>query len=124
MLAPGSTRLPWGAQMKKTTLLAGVATGALAIAAPAHAADLRMPVKAPPIAAPVPYFSWTGCYIGAHVGWGWGNKDFNNARSGSGSAEPSLNGTVKQSGGIFGGQLGCNYQFANAFVLGIEGSVA
>jgi len=110
--------------MKKTTLLAGVATGALAIAAPAHAADLRMPVKASPIAAPVPYFSWTGCYIGAHVGWGWGNKDFNNPRNGNGSAEPSLAGTVDQSGAIFGGQLGCNYQFANAFVLGIEGSVA
>src|ERR1700674_5637915 len=96
----------------KKILLAGVATAAVAVAAPASAADLRMPVKAAPIAAPAPYFSWTGCYIGAHIGWGWGNKDFANATSG-GSAEFNLNGTVDQSGAIFGGQLGCNYQFAN-----------
>src|SRR5260370_30665450 len=116
MLASRSTR-PWGAQMKKTTLLAGVATGALAIAAPAHAADLRMPVKAAPIAAPAPYFSWTGCYIGAHVGWGWGSKGFHNA-PGTSSETSCANGNVKTSGAIFGGQLGCDYQRQNNFLIG------
>src|SRR5438132_9745179 len=109
--------------MKKTTLLAGVATGALAIAAPANAADLRMPVKAAPIVAPAPYFSWTGCYIGTHVGWGWGRKDFGNARSGS-SALPSVNTSFDTSGAIFGGQLGCNYQLQSNWVIGLEGSVS
>lgn len=103
----------------KKILLAGVATTAIAVAVPASAADLRMPVKAAPIAAPAPYFSWTGCYIGAHVGWGWGNKDFVNTAS-----SPSLNGSIDTSGGIFGGQLGCNYQIQNNLVLGIEGSVS
>jgi outer membrane immunogenic protein len=123
MLVSGSTRFPWGAQMKKTTLLAGVAAGALAIAAPASAADLRMPVKAAPIAARAPYFSWTGCYIGAHVGWGWGRKEFSNGRSSDGTAN-SFDGNVDTSGAIFGGQLGCNYQFQGNWVLGIDGAVS
>jgi outer membrane immunogenic protein len=123
MLVSGSTRFPWGAQMKKI-LLAGVATGALAIAAPASAADLRMPVKAAPIAAPAPYFSWTGCYVGVHAGWGWGQKQFSSAPSSTSSQIREHTGTVDNSGGLFGGQLGCNYQFQNNFVLGLEGSIA
>lgn len=34
----------------------------------ASAADL--PMKAAPMVAPIPVFSWTGCYIGGHVGGG------------------------------------------------------
>src|SRR5262249_51215334 len=66
---------PTGAQMKKL-LLGSVATGALIAAGSANAADLA--VKAPrvaPVAPPVPVFSWTGCFVGAHVGWGWGRHD-------------------------------------------------
>src|SRR4051812_1529922 len=63
-----------GAQMKKLLL----ASSALAFAGSAFAADLqpapRMAVKAPVVAA-VP-FSWTGCYVGAEAGYGWGTKDF------------------------------------------------
>jgi outer membrane immunogenic protein len=109
----------------KKILLAGVATAALAVAAPANAADLRMPVKAAPISAPAPYFSWTGCYVGVHVGYGWGHKDFTNGRSSSGDSTASLDGNVDTSGGLFGGQVGCNYQLAtNNLVIGIEGSFA
>ena len=41
----------------------------------AWAADLtyKAPVKAEPAAAPA--FSWTGCYVGGHVGGGWGTRD-------------------------------------------------
>ena len=38
------------------------------------AADL--PMKAPPMAMPVPVFSWTGCYVGAHVGGGSQHDSF------------------------------------------------
>jgi hypothetical protein len=32
--------------------------------------------KAPPLAAVVPpHFSWTGCYIGGHIGGGWGRME-------------------------------------------------
>ena len=34
---------------------------------------MRMPVKAAP-APIVTVFSWTGCYIGGHVGYAWGKK--------------------------------------------------
>src|ERR1700676_2144722 len=34
----------------------------------ASAADLAMPMKAPP---PLPVFCWTGFYIGADVGYAW-----------------------------------------------------
>jgi outer membrane immunogenic protein len=95
------------------------------------AADLA--VKAPrvaPIVAPVPVFSWTGCFVGAHVGWGWGKKDFNVFDT-SFTPAPSLSGGIDTSGPIFGGQLGCDWQFgagkgpgAGAWVIGIQGSIS
>ena len=45
----------------------------LAASLSAQAADMPL-YKAPP-PAPVP-FSWTGFYIGAHVGGGWGSREF------------------------------------------------
>jgi outer membrane immunogenic protein len=36
----------------------------------AMAADMRMPVKAPPVVDPP--FSWTGFYLGGNVGYSWG----------------------------------------------------
>ena len=48
---------------------------ALAMAAPATAADLpsRGPItKAPPPVAPIGY-NWTGCYVGVNGGYGWSN---------------------------------------------------
>ena len=53
----------------KKLLFAATAAGALA--APAQAADL--PVKAPPVVAAAVY-SWTGFYIGGHVGYAWGRS--------------------------------------------------
>jgi|ERR1700756_742923 outer membrane immunogenic protein len=46
-------------------LLSGAALLALTAGAPVFAADLA--VKAPPN-VPAPVFSWTGCFVGAHVG--------------------------------------------------------
>ena len=50
--------------MKKLLLL----SSAIVAAGPALAADL--PMKAPPMAAAVPY-SWTGCHVGGHIGGAW-----------------------------------------------------
>ena len=52
-------------------LFAGIALAAVA-AGPALAADLpvRQPVYAPPRLF-VPYFNWTGCYLGLNGGYGW-----------------------------------------------------
>ena len=49
------------------------ATAALiALASPASAADMRLPVyKAPPVA---PVWSWSGCYLGGHAGGLWATQ--------------------------------------------------
>ena len=50
-------------------LTAGVALLALGLSVPAKAAD--MPVK---YVAPAPIFTWTGCYVGATIGYKWGTS--------------------------------------------------
>jgi outer membrane immunogenic protein len=108
----------------KNLLLAGVAGVALVAGAPAGAADLgTQPYKAPPVWAPVLLFTWSGCYIGGHVGGGWGRKDFSDTGDGAfvgdGKAPQSIR--VDTSGFLGGGQIGCDYQFAPNWVVGIEG---
>src|ERR1700731_2588664 len=108
---------PLGGAMKKL-LLSTVAGAALFAAAPANAAD--MPLKAPPMVAP--YYSWTGCYVGAHTGWGWGRK-----RGTEQTISPSPKFTAfgfDTSGAVFGGQVGCDYQFAGNWVLGVQGAIS
>ncbi|MPZ36661.1 MAG: outer membrane beta-barrel protein [Rhizobiales bacterium] len=94
-------------------LLAGVATGAL-IAGPALAAD--MPVyKAPPPPPPMVY-NWTGFYIGAHVGGGFGTKDWFDNGDPLGSHDTN--------GFIAGGQIGFNWQSPSNWVLGLEADIS
>jgi outer membrane immunogenic protein len=111
--------------------IAGVATVAALLAGSANAADLgvRPTYKAPPVVAPVP-FTWTGFYIGAHIGGGWGDKILttcDNATDSncSGTVPPgfvSANGTV--AGILGGGQIGFNFQFLPNWVAGIEADVS
>lgn len=83
----------------------------------ASAADLgaRPVVKAPPPAV-VAVYNWTGFYLGAHVGYAHGNKDW---FSDDGTTRESHN----VSGVLAGGQLGFNWQTGN-LVLGIEGDAS
>lgn len=85
----------------------------------AHAADLprKMPVKAMPVAAPL---SWTGFYVGAHAGGGWGNNnwsDFIDPVFGTSTPGPDAN--YRVSGALAGGQIGYNWQ-TGWTVFGIE----
>jgi len=77
-----------------------------------------------------PAFSWTGCYVGAHAGYGWARSDVteSNVSVGPGGSA-NLTNTLESSGAIYGGQLGCNYQFASGgpdsrWVAGIQGDFA
>ena len=95
-----------------------IAVGAL-IAGPALAADL--PVKAPLAPALAP-FSWTGFYIGANAGYGWGDADtrFDPLPTAAGFID--LRPTIidaRPRGPFAGGQLGYNWQ-AGTLVYGIE----
>src|ERR1700733_13825301 len=106
-------------------LLASASVAALFIAGQASAADLA--VKARPMMVPAPVYSWTGCYVGGHVGWGWGHQRHNQAVAFSGSSGgtsvANASGKVDSSGGWFGAQGGCNYQLGN-WVVGAEGDHA
>jgi outer membrane immunogenic protein len=88
--------------MIRKFLLATVAT--VAFANVASAADL--PVRAPA----VPYvalYNWTGFYVGANIGYGWGRV------SEDSGASSNLDGVIG------GGQIGYNWQMNN-IVLGLE----
>jgi outer membrane immunogenic protein len=97
----------------KRFLFPCIAAVAVLTMGPASAADLRVrrpPPPPPPVVAPVPVFSWTGCYIGANVGGAWTHEHFG----------PFDNGN--SDGGIAGGgQIGCDYQFASNWLIGIQG---
>jgi outer membrane immunogenic protein len=79
----------------------------------ALAADLPVrtaPIAPQPIIAPAP--AWTGCYVGGNLGGAFGDASL------SGAA-----GTVSTNGSGFagGGQIGCDYQFANSgWVIGFR----
>lgn len=88
---------------------------ALGLVGTAHAADLTVEAPYQPAPVPAPAFTWTGLYVGAHGGYGWG--DF--------TSEPTdAYGGQKPDGFFGGGQAGYNYQFQNNLVLGIEADVS
>jgi outer membrane immunogenic protein len=109
----------------------GAAGLALMVAGPAFAADLpQMPVKA----TFAQRFTWTGCYLGAHVGGAWMRNDVtdpvllvqdnvNLGGPGFTTGGPTTVG-VNESGAVVGGQIGCDYQFPSNFVLGVEGAAS
>lgn len=97
--------------MKKILL-----AGALAlIAAPALAADLprRTAAMAPAPVYAAPIFTWSGFYVGAQAGYGWG-KDKASFGATAVSTSPD---------GILGGvHAGYNWQ-SGSFVYGLEGDI-
>lgn len=96
------------------------------LAGSAFAADLPSR-KAPPVmVAPAPIFTWTGFYVGANIGYGFGAS---NTNVGSLVLPPpatanhfaNWNGGVSQGGGVLGGgQIGFNWQALPWLVAGVE----
>jgi outer membrane immunogenic protein len=105
--------------MKKLLL----ATSALVIAGPAFAADIPVPAKAPIMTAPPIPYSWTACYVGVHAGYGWGRSDVTDPAPFFGFANGQTT-RANTRGFLAGGQLGCDYQFAGNWVVGLEGDFA
>jgi outer membrane immunogenic protein len=104
----------------KTSVAAGAAVLVLTAVGAANAAD--MPVKAPRIAPAAPVSSWTGFYIGINGGGAWGRKCW--TLTGTvptivGLPLPGNEGCHNTDGGIFGGQIGYNWQ-SGALVFGLE----
>jgi outer membrane immunogenic protein len=91
--------------------IVSVALTAVAFAATgAQAADL--PVRAPvyKAAPPIEMYNWTGFYIGANIGGGFGRTTIN-----PGALSSNLDGVVG------GGQIGYNWQMPGSqWILGVE----
>jgi outer membrane immunogenic protein len=128
----------------KKLLLGGTILAALAVSAPAVAADVSAPVYKAPVVAPA-VFSWTGLYVGANLGysWGRGDTDFTETTSGTSTSQSFLvvfpqvipvgpptvvtlppvtmvgSSRADLNGVIGGGQFGYNWQ-SGSFVYGIE----
>jgi outer membrane immunogenic protein len=88
--------------MKKLLLLA-----ALVVSGAANAAELSYK------AAPPPLLTWTGFYVGATAGYGWQAII-------DPTSSPGAIGVPHPNGGLWGGQVGANYQFASHWVIGAE----
>lgn len=104
-------------------LLASVALGALSLTGPAVAADRAagLPLKASvKTLAPVPFYNWTGFYLGGHVGYGAGSfgPDTNTLPLQAVFLPHSL---IGMTGGF---QAGYNYQLPNRVVLGAEADMS
>ena len=93
------------------SLASAAALLAFAVGAGADAADLSVaPIyKAPPVVTPRAY-NWSGFYLGANGGGGWGTSGWDSA------------GSFNLSGAVAGGTAGANWQIGQA-VLGLEGDV-
>jgi outer membrane immunogenic protein len=84
----------------------------------ASAAELPVKFKAPP---PDPW-SWSGLYGGVNAGYSFGRDTFDQSFIGgvpAGRAQVGP-GRILPTGGVFGGQLGYNWQIGR-WVLGLEG---
>jgi outer membrane immunogenic protein len=98
-------------------LAAAVGLGATQLAS---AADL--PVKAPPRAPAIVAYGWSGCYIGAQVGYAWvRDKDTETVTATGAPSAFSPVDSADPSGFKAGGMLGCNWQWSGPFVVGLEG---
>ena len=103
-------------------LLSGAAFGMLGT--PAMAADAAPAYKIP---APIPVFSWSGCYVGGDVGGAWGSQGVLNTSQLAVAFPPVVlsqapaNTTATGGSVIGGGHIGCNYQWTPFLVIGIEG---
>jgi outer membrane immunogenic protein len=99
----------------KTAIFATAMLGASVFALQsASAADLaaRPYTKAPPLASPV--YDWSGFYVGAHVGYAWGDEHDNLS-----VVMGALADQYNVSGVIGGGHVGYNWQFQQT-VFGLE----
>jgi outer membrane immunogenic protein len=101
--------------MKKLLLTALVSFATIGLA---HAADMALPVKAPP---PAPW-TWTGVYIGGNGGYSWGDWDSTSLAA----IFPGPGGTLVNTaspnvqGAIAGGQIGYNWQVSPQWLVGVE----
>ena len=102
----------------KSTIVMAAAAGA-ACAPNAQAADL--PAKAPQVTTFAPAWSWTGFYVGGHVGYGW-QKNGTSGAYVDGPVFP-FDHASNPAGVLGGGQIGYNWQYGS-LIYGVEADVS
>jgi outer membrane immunogenic protein len=104
--------------------LASIVSLATGMIGAASAADLAArPYTKAPMMAPIMTYNWTGCYIGGNVGGGWARTNQSRVALVNGVAivPPNDFGSGNGSNVIGGAQIGCDYQFAGNWVVGVQG---
>jgi outer membrane immunogenic protein len=96
--------------MKKLSIVAT----ALAFAGSAQAADLYVKAPAPAYAT----YDWSGIYVGANAGYGWGNAEWR-ATTDSDLTTAGESFSTQPKGALAGGQIGINKQIGS-WVWGVE----
>jgi outer membrane immunogenic protein len=100
----------------KRIFLSMTAIALVAVAAQsAVAADMPVRKALPPqaVQAPPPIFNWSGFYVGAHAGYGWGSSAFDAAAAGT---------SFDTDGWLLGALAGVNYQVGQT-VFGVEADI-
>jgi outer membrane immunogenic protein len=100
------------------------ATGVIALAAPALAADMapRTYTKAPAMVV-APVYDWTGFYIGGNAGYAWSDSNVSSYTIAGGLVLPPPFIGQRTDGFVGGGQIGYNWQ-RGIWVFGVEADAA
>lgn len=101
-------------------LLSAAAFSSLLIAgtlSAARAADMGMPLKAPP----APVSSWTGCYVDGGAGYGLWSQEHTTATTFAGVPGTTISQTDGGNGWLGRLGAGCDYQVAPRWVIGVLG---
>lgn len=94
------------------------------------AADLPSRKSPSPVIVPISTSHiWTGCHVGLNIGGGWGQTQWKDSVVNTALQQGDIDGnnlggvaTTNMTGGVLGGQIGCDYQFANNWVVGVNGA--
>jgi len=98
----------------KRIMSLGFALAALLAAGTAGATDIFSAAPAYPSAlSPVPFYNWTGLYVGANAGGGFGDPNWYDFPDMQGGA-------YKATSGLIGGTIGYNLQTLAPLVIGEE----
>jgi outer membrane immunogenic protein len=119
--------IPFGGSAMKKVRSHLLATAAVvALGGTAYAADMGLPMKAPPAPAPIPYATWQGFYVGGLVGVGRLNET-NTVSSDTGAHVAGIQSTCGNyastcshaaTGAIAGVEVGYDWQ-SRYFVYGV-----
>ncbi len=111
----------------KIALFANAAALGIAITGSALAADLPLKAETPLAAR----FTWTGCYLGGQLGGAFAHNNITDPAQlvqdsflGAGSTTGVATASSSADGVLIGGQIGCDYQLAPSWVVGVEGAAA